>query len=158
VALVKGAALGGGTEFICACDLVYATEKSVFGQPEVKVGVYPPPATVLLPPMLGTRKATELIVTGRHVPAPEAKAIGLITDVFPEESFDEEAGKVISGLLNLSGSVLRKTVEVLRFGKRFLEVMEPVTGHYLGELMKTKDANEGLAAFLEKRPPEWSHE
>jgi cyclohexa-1,5-dienecarbonyl-CoA hydratase len=158
VALVRGSALGGGTEFLCACDIVYSTPKAAFGQPEVKVGVYPPPATVLLPPMVGTRRASEIILTGRIVPAAEAKEIGLITDVFAEEEFEEETGKAIDSLLNLSGVVLRKTIEVLRFGKRFLEVMEPVTGHYLAELMTTKDANEGLAAFLEKRPPEWTHE
>jgi len=158
VALVKGAALGGGCEVLMACDMVYATPKAVFGQPEIRVGVYPPPATVLLPPMVGTRKATEMILTGCHVPADEALRTGLITGIFGEEEFDGETDKVIAGLLNLSGSVLRHTVAVLRFGHRFMQVMEPVTEHYLESLMKTKDAPEGLAAFLEKRRPEWTHE
>jgi len=158
VALVKGAALGGGCELLMACDMVYATPNAVFGQPEIKVGVYPPPATVLLPPMVGTKKAAEMILTGAHVTAEEAARVGLITAVFGPEEFDDETGKVVESLLNLSGSVLRSTVEVLRFGKRFLQVMEPVTGHYLEKLMKTKDATEGLTAFLEKRPPEWTHE
>ena len=158
VALVKGAALGGGCEVLMACDMVYATPKAVFGQPEIKVGVYPPPATVLLPPMVGTKKATEMILTGCHVPADEALRTGLITGIFGEEEFDQETDKVIAGLLNLSGSVLRHTVAVLRFGQRFKQVMEPVTEHYLESLMKTKDAPEGLTAFLEKRPPEWTHE
>jgi cyclohexa-1,5-dienecarbonyl-CoA hydratase len=158
VALVKGAALGGGCEMLMACDMVYATPKAIFGQPEIKVGVYPPPATVLLPAMVGTKKAAEMILTGGHVDAAEARQIGLISNVFDEENFDEETGKVIDGLLNLSGSVLRHTVEVMRFGDRFMQVMDPVTAHYLESLMKTKDAQEGLGAFLEKRPPEWKHE
>jgi len=158
VALVRGAALGGGCEMLLACDMVYAAPNAVFGQPEIKVGVYPPPATVLLPPMVGTRKAAEMILTGSHVTAEEAARTGLITRVFTDEEFDAETAKVISGLLNLSGSVLRHTVEVLRFGKRFMQVMEPVTGHYLDKLMKSHDATEGLTAFLEKRPPEWTHE
>lgn len=158
VALVKGAALGGGCEMLMACDMVYATPKAVFGQPEIKVGVYPPPATVLLPAIVGTKKAAEMILTGGTVDAAEAHRIGLVSNVFDEESFDAEAGRVVDGLLNLSGSVLRQTVAVLRFGERFLQVMDPVTAHYLGSLMKTKDAAEGLAAFIEKRPPEWTHE
>jgi cyclohexa-1,5-dienecarbonyl-CoA hydratase len=158
VALVKGAALGGGCEMILACDMVYATPNAVFGQPEVKVGVYPPPATVLLPAMVGTRKASEMILTGCIVPADEAHRTGLITGVFPDEEFEAETGKVIDGLLNLSGSVLRHSVAVMRFGERFMQVMDPVTAHYLEKLMKTKDAAEGLTAFLEKRPPEWTHE
>lgn len=158
VALVKGAALGGGCEMLMGCDMVYATPNAIFGQPEIKVGVYPPPATVLLPAMVGTKKAAEMILTGGHIDAAEAHRIGLISNVFDEESFDEETGKIIDGLLNLSGSVLRHTVSVLRFGERFLQVMDPVTAHYLESLMKTKDAQEGLGAFLEKRPPEWTHE
>jgi len=158
VALAKGAALGGGLEMLMACDMVYATDNAVFGQPEIKVGVYPPPATVLLPPMVGTRKAAEMIMTGCHVAADEAKSIGLVTNVFSGDDFDAETEKILDSILNLSGSVLRHTVEVMRFGQRFLQVMEPITGHYLEKLMQSKDAQEGLGAFLEKRPPEWTHE
>ena len=99
-----------------------------------------------------------MIMTGCHVPAAEAKAIGLITNAFTNEEFDEETGKILDGILNLSGSVLRHTVEVMRFWQRFMQVMEPITGHYLEKLMQSKDAQEGLGAFLAKRPPEWTHE
>jgi cyclohexa-1,5-dienecarbonyl-CoA hydratase len=157
VALVKGAALGGGMEVLLACDLVLATPRASFGQPEIKVGVYPPPASILLPPMIGTRRANELILTGRTLRAPEAKEYGIVNHVFPDDEFDAKAEEIISGFLALSGTVLRRTVEVLRFGERYLEVMKPVSEHYHERLMTTADAQEGLAAFLEKRAPRWQH-
>jgi cyclohexa-1,5-dienecarbonyl-CoA hydratase len=157
VALVKGAALGGGMEVLLACDMVLAGPKASFGQPEIKVGVYPPPATILLPPMVGTRRASELILTGRILGAEEAQEYGIVNHVFSEEEFDEKAEEIVSGFLALSGTVLRRSVEILRFGERYLKVMEPVSEHYHERLMTTADAQEGLAAFLEKRAPRWRH-
>lgn len=157
VALAKGAALGGGMEILLACDMVLAVPRASFGQPEIKVGVYPPPASVLLPPMVGTRRASELILTGRILGAEEAKEYGIVNHVYTADEFDAKAEETIAGFLALSGTVLRRTVEVLRFGDRYLKVMEPVSEHYHERLMTTADAQEGLTAFLEKRAPRWQH-
>ena len=158
VAVVGGVALGGGCELILACDLVYASDGASFGQPEVKVGVYPPPAVVLLPDLIGPRRAAELILTGRTLTADEARDYGLVNAVFAPEALEEGAGKAIAGLTKLSGSVLRHSIEVMRSGSPYREQMALVEHHYLGSLMKSADAIEGLTAFLEKRKPEWTHE
>ncbi|MHC4860481.1 MAG: enoyl-CoA hydratase/isomerase family protein, partial [Planctomycetota bacterium] len=126
VALVGGAALGGGCEVMLACDLVYATEKASFGQPEIKVGVYPPPAMVLLAPLVGERRAADLILTGRIVSAAEALAMGLVNGVHPAEEFEEATEKVIAGLAGLSRSVLRATIELMRSGADYLDRMEGI--------------------------------
>jgi cyclohexa-1,5-dienecarbonyl-CoA hydratase len=157
VALVTGGALGGGCEVTLACDLVLASEKATIGQPEIKVGVYPPPAMLLLPDLIGPRRAVDLIFTGRILEAAEAREYGLFNHVYAADEFAAKADEVIGGLTALSGTVLRRTVEVMRSGESFREGMEPVEGHYLEELMTTKDAQEGLAAFLEKRRPRWTH-
>jgi cyclohexa-1,5-dienecarbonyl-CoA hydratase len=157
VALVKGAALGGGCELTLACDLVLSSDKATFGQPEVKVGVYPPPAVLLLPDLVGPRRASDLILTGRILKADEAREFGLVNHVFPLSDFDEKAEEIIAGMTSLSGTVLRKSVYVLREGGSFREASEELGKHYLEELMTTKDAMEGLTAFLEKRKPEWTH-
>ena len=157
VALVKGMALGGGCEVTLACDLVLASEKASLGQPEVKVGVYPPPAVLLLPDLIGPRRASDLMLTGRILGAEEAREFGLVNHVFTLEEYDEKAEEIIAGLTSLSGTVLRKSIEVLRSGDSFREAAENLGEHYLEELMPTRDAQEGLTAFLEKRKPEWTH-
>jgi cyclohexa-1,5-dienecarbonyl-CoA hydratase len=158
VALVKGAALGGGCEVTLACDLVLASEKATFGQPEVKVGVYPPPALLLLPDLVGPRRANDLILTGRILGAAEAREYALVNHVFGLDEFDAKAEEIISGMTALSGTVLRKTIEVMRDGDGFREASEDLGEHYLEELMTSADAVEGLTAFLEKRKPRWTHD
>lgn len=157
VARVKGAALGGGTELVSAMDVVLATPAATFGQPEIRLGVYPPPAMVLLPPLVGTRRARELILTGRILSAETARDYGIVTDVHPAEAFEEKSEAMIASLLALSGSSLRRAVEMLRSGDDYQKAMDPITEHYHERLMKTADADEGLCAFLEKRTPRWTH-
>ena len=77
IALVDGPALGGGCELVCACDIVIASERSRFGQPEIKLGVFPPVAAVLLPLIIGEKRARELILTGEVIDAVEAGKLGL---------------------------------------------------------------------------------
>ncbi len=157
VALVKGAALGGGCEVTLACDLVIASDKATFGQPEVKVGVYPPPAILLLPDLIGPRRAYDLILTGRIIGADEAREMGLVNHVFGLDEFDAKAEAIIAGMTGLSGTVLRRSIEVMRDGDGFREAAENLGEHYLRALMTSHDAVEGLTAFLEKRKPEWTH-
>ncbi len=159
LALVDGMALGGGCELAVFCDMVIASDRATFGQPEIKVGVFPPVAAVLFPHIIGRNRALELLLTGDTIGAAEAQAIGLINKVFPAESLREKTEEFISKLTSLSGSVLRLTKRAVDSGLRAsvdggLRAVEQL---YLGELMKTEDASEGLNAFLERRKPVWKN-
>jgi cyclohexa-1,5-dienecarbonyl-CoA hydratase len=157
VAVVDGAALGGGCEVALFADIVLASERSKFGQPEIQVGVFPPVAAVTLPHLTGRQKAIELLVTGAVIKADEAHRIGIVNQVFPVEGFDEQVDGYIGKLAGLSAPVLQLTKRSVTesMGKPFTDAMATVEDLYLGELMDTEDANEGLAAFMEKRKPEW---
>jgi len=157
LAVVQGACLGGGCELASFCDFVLASEKATFGQPEIKVGVFPPIAAVLFPYLIGRRKTFELLLTGEVIDAREAERIGLVTRVVPPEKVERAREELVAKLVGLSGVVLRLTKQAiyeaadLPFGK----AMEHVERLYLERLMGTEDAKEGLLAFLEKRKPVW---
>lgn len=158
VGVVQGAALGGGLEVLLACDLVLASDRAKFGQPEIKVGVYPPPAVVLLPHLVGSRRTAEIVLTGDTFTAQRAHEMGLVNRIYPADELEAGAEELIAGLAGLSGSVLRHTIQALRSSQSFRATMQPMQEHYLEGLMKTHDAMEGLNAFLEKRAPEWTHD
>lgn len=157
LAVVQGACLGGGCELASFCDFVLASEEATFGQPEIKVGVFPPIAVVLFPHLIGQRRAFELLLTGEVVDAPEAEGIGLVTRVVPLEELERVTEELVAKLAGLSSVVLRLTKRAiyeaadLPLGK----AMEHVERLYLERLMSTEDAKEGLQAFLEKRKPVW---
>lgn len=159
VALVDGMALGGGCELAIFCDMVIASDRATFGQPEVKVGVFPPVAAAVFPRLVGRNRTLELLLTGEVIDAGEAKAIGLINRVFPAQEFQEKSNEFIHKLTSLSGTVLRLTKRAVDRGlyASVLEGISSVEQLYLGELMKTEDAREGLNAFLEKRSPIWKN-
>jgi cyclohexa-1,5-dienecarbonyl-CoA hydratase len=152
-------ALGGGCELAVVCDMVLASDRASFGQPEIKVGVFPPVAAVLFPPLVGRNRALELVLTGETIDAAEAKGIGLINKVFPAPSFGEMTDEFIRKLASLSGSALRLAKRAVDRGlsEGFSEGITAVEQLYLGELMQTEDAREGLNAFLEKRKPVWKN-
>ncbi len=160
IALVDGMALGGGCELAVVCDMVLASERASFGQPEIKVGVFPPVAAVLFPPLVGRNRALELLLTGEPIDAAEAQRIGLINKVFPAATFGELTGEFIRKLTSLSGSTLKLTKRAVDRGldKSLSEGIAAVEHLYLGELMPTEDAREGLNAFLEKRKPVWKNQ
>jgi cyclohexa-1,5-dienecarbonyl-CoA hydratase len=159
-AIVNGAALGGGCEVATFCDIVIASEKSKFGQPEIKVGVFPPVAAAIFPKFMWSKKALELILTGVTISAKEALELGLINQMFPVENFDIEAEKFITEkLASNSAAILQLTKRAFIEGatQNYGEAIKKIEDIYLNELMKTNDANEGLAAFLEKRHPVWKN-
>ena len=160
LAVVNGSALGGGCELALYCDMVLATEKAKFGQPEIQVGVFPPIAALILPRIIGRKKAIELILTGETISSQEALTLGLVNKIIPEASVSEEVESFIAKFTKLSGAVLKLTREAALAGlnddiDKALEVIERI---YLDKLMKTQDAIEGLRAFLEKRKPHWKNE
>ena len=154
LAVVDGAALGGGCEVATFCDMVVASERSKFGQPEIKVGAFPPVAAVVLPRLIGRNRTMELLLTGDIIDAVTAERIGLVNSVYPTESFGEKIAELVEKLTAASAVVLklaRKAVGPLCAE----EEISRVERIYLDELMKTEDAHEGLNAFLEKRSPVW---
>jgi len=157
LAVVQGLALGGGCELACGCDMIVASEKAQFGQPEISVGAIPSVAAVLLPRLVGRKKAFELILTGDVIDAAEAKRIGLVNHVVPPEKLEEASRELVNKLKDKSPVVVKLTRMALyqSLDLDFRKAIDNVTGIYLNLLIKTEDAVEGLKAFLEKRKPQW---
>ncbi len=156
IAVVNGVALGGGCEVVLGCDMAIASEKAILGQPEIKLGVYPPPASVLLPRLIGWRKAFEIILSGDSIDAREAERIGVINKVVPDEELEKAADEFIKRFTSNSGLALTQARRALyrNFDLEFRKAME-VTGTDATLVMGGENSVEGLTAFLEKRKPVW---
>jgi len=156
---VKGQCLGGGLELALGGSLIFAAGDAKLGQPEIQLGVFAPAASCLLPPRIGQAAAEDLLFSGRSVGADEALRLGLVTSV----SADPEAAALAyfdQHLAGKSASSLACAVAAARGGylpevRRRINEVERL---YLDRLMQTRDANEGLAAFIAKRPPKWEHQ
>jgi cyclohexa-1,5-dienecarbonyl-CoA hydratase len=155
---VRGQCLGGGLEVALAGGQIFAAPDAQFGQPEMKLGVFAPAASVLLPYRVNQPAAEDLLFSGRSIGAAEAKAIGLVHTVFvdPETAalayFNQHlAGKSAAALACATAAARGALVRDVR--QRLAEVERL----YLDRLMATRDANEGLTAFLAKRKPQWEH-
>jgi cyclohexa-1,5-dienecarbonyl-CoA hydratase len=158
VAVVQGPALGGGCELTLMCDLVIASETAVFGQPEIRLGVFPPLASVALPRMIPPHLAAELLLTGRTWTAEEARAAGLVNRVATPEALKDAVATLVDELLLLSPASLRLAKQVMTLARRRPEAseIEDAERFYVERLMHTPDAVEGLKAFQEKRTPKWT--
>ncbi|MFZ5511551.1 MAG: enoyl-CoA hydratase/isomerase family protein [Pseudomonadota bacterium] len=159
VAALNGSAMGGGCELAIACDMVVATADAKIGQPEIKLGVFPPIAAILMPKMLPLPKVMELLLGGGLIGAAEAQQLGLINRVFARETFREDVQAFVNQFLSLSRVALMYTKKAVReaSGKPFFEALFTVEQIYLKELMATEDAVEGLHSFMEKRKPVWKN-
>ena len=154
VASVDGRCLGGGCELAAFCDILLATPRSVFGQPEIDVGCFPPVGAVLLPRIVG-RAAFELVLTGASLSAAEAARVGLVSRVV--DDLAGETAACVSRLTAKSGAVLALARKAVRQGARgsFRRALERSERIYREELLATSDVEEGVRAFLEKRAPRW---
>lgn len=155
---VRGQCLGGGLEFALAGNLLFAAPDAQFGQPEMKLGVFAPAASVLLPLRIGQARAEDLLYSGRSIDAPTALAWGLANEV----AEDPAAAAVAYFEKHLAGKSATSLAHAVRAAREpFAELararLDDVEALYLEELMATRDAKEGLAAFIEKRPPQWEH-
>jgi cyclohexa-1,5-dienecarbonyl-CoA hydratase len=159
IAAVRGHCLGGGMELAAGCDIVLASDNSRFGQPEIELGCIPPLATALYPKRIGPAKTFDLLITGRTVDCDEAEQMGFVSRQVPADELDIE-------LERLTDQITRRSLPVLWLLKRailagrdrsFDEALAESERLYLEELIETQDMHEGLAAFLEKRTPDWQH-
>jgi len=158
IAVVDGPALGGGCELVAACDIVIASDNSRFGQPEIKLGVFPPVAAILLTRIIGEKKAREMILLGEMIDAKEALALGLVNYVVPARELEQKSATVLAKMRDLSSSSVGMTHTALELGTaggNFDSALKLLENYYLNELMKTDDAQEGVRAFMEKRKPVW---
>lgn len=153
-ALVDGQCLGGGLELASWCTWVAATPNAKLGQPEIQLGVFPPMGSVLLPWRIGGSAALDLCVSGRSITAERARELGLVTEVTDDleawwDAFYEEnlQGRSASSLRFAERAVRARLYEDLRHELPKIERL------YVEELMATHDANEGIAAFMERRTP-----
>lgn len=151
VARVHGACLGGGAELLLACDAVVAAEDATLGFPEIRLGVYPPIACARLGTAVGSIRARRLILTGESLTGGEAAAIGLATRSVPAAELDAAVAAETALFARHSAAALRESRRAL-----LAPDLDEVEQLYLGSLMQTADAEEGLRAFLEKRPARWS--
>jgi cyclohexa-1,5-dienecarbonyl-CoA hydratase len=155
---IRGQCLGGGLEVALACGRLFAATDAALGQPEIKIGVFAPAASCLLPGRVGQSAAEDLLYTGRSVSGDEALALGLVDDL----SDDPEAAALAwfdQHLAGLSASSLRHAVTAVRrpVVERLALDLARVETLYLENLMITRDAVEGLQAFIDKRKPGWEH-
>jgi cyclohexa-1,5-dienecarbonyl-CoA hydratase len=156
---VKGQCLGGGLELAMGGSLIFASNDAKLGQPEIQLGVFAPAASCLLPPRIGQAAAEDLLFSGRSVGAEEALRMGLVNFA----AADAEAAALAyfdQHLAGRSASSLACAIAAARGGylpevRRRIAEVERL---YLDRLMQTRDANEGLAAFIAKRPPKWEHQ
>lgn len=158
VVAVRGQCLGGGLEVALAAHLMFTADNAVLGQPEMKLGVFAPAASCLLPELVGPMRAFDLLVSGRTVSGVDAAAMGIAkaSGADPEQA---ALAYVTEHLVTKSASSLRFAVKAARhdFAARVRTKIAAVERLYLDELMKSRDAIEGLQAFVAKRPAQWEH-
>jgi cyclohexa-1,5-dienecarbonyl-CoA hydratase len=157
-AIVRGRCLGGGFELALACDFVFAERDAVFGLPEIALGVFPPAASALLPARVGLARATSAIVTGATRPADDWFRAGLVEQLSEPGQIAADVDRWFElHLRGRSAAALRHTTAAARLALRqhAAAILPELERLYLGELMGTADAAEGIAAFLAKRAPRW---
>jgi cyclohexa-1,5-dienecarbonyl-CoA hydratase len=157
IAAVRGQCLGGGFELVLACDLIVSDRTAQFASPEIKLGVFAPAASALLPVRIGQAPAARLLLTGVAIGAEEAARLGLVARI--TEELDAELNDWLeSDFLLRSPSSMKFACRATRWPlRRALEQELPeIESLYLRDLMTTADAEEGIRAFLEKRTPQWS--
>jgi cyclohexa-1,5-dienecarbonyl-CoA hydratase len=160
-ALVEGRCLGGAFELALACDDMLATETALFGLPEIRLAAFPPAAAALLPLRVGASRATRAIVTGQSQEAGYWHDAGLLSLVAPQASLlDAAASWFDTHLGPHSASALSHAVAAARLTLRAQAepALDAAERDYLGGLVKTADASEGVNAWLEKRSPRWQNQ
>lgn len=161
LAKISGQCLGGGLELPLACNFLFADKSARLGQPEIVLGVFAPPASVMLPLKIGNARAEELLITGKIINADEAKTFGLLNDVFEtREIMETEVDNWITkNIVPKSASSLRYAVKAARasFNYFMQKNLPAFYDLFIKDMMETHDANEGIVSFIEKRKAVWKN-
>ena len=158
LAVVRGRCLGGAFELVLACDLVFAADDALLGVPEIALGVFPPVAAALLPHRVGASRAARAVLGGEALPAAWWAAAGLVDRVVPVDGLDAEVDRWFEQqLAPRSAAALAHAAEATRASivRTLPALLRALEQQYLERLMRTHDASEGIAAFMERRAPQW---
>jgi cyclohexa-1,5-dienecarbonyl-CoA hydratase len=159
VAVVNGAAVGGGSELAALGDLVIATPRAKFAQPEVTIGVFPPLAATVLPHLIGPKQTLETVLIGEPITADRALELGLVNRVVPEAQLAATVNKIVAQIAAQSGPVLSmaKRAVLGGMGLSLKDSLHKSIQIFLNELYGLEDSQEGLRAVQEKRKPQWKN-
>jgi cyclohexa-1,5-dienecarbonyl-CoA hydratase len=159
VCVVNGPAIGGGAELAAFGDLVVATPKARFAQPEITIGVFPPLASTILPFLVGPKTALELVLTGEVVTAERALELGMVNRLVPEAQLEATVKDLIARISAHSGPVLTMAKKAILggMGLSLREGLKHSMNIFLNELYRLEDSQEGLRALVEKRKPNWKN-
>ena len=157
--VVNGVALGGGSELAAFGDIVVATPKARFAQPEITIGVFPPLASTIFPYIVGTKLALELVLTGEAITAERAKDLGLVNRLVPEDQLEKTVNELVAKITSQSGAVLTMAKRAILggMGVSLKDGMKNSMSIFLNELYRLEDSQEGLRALVEKRKPQWKN-
>ena len=159
VMAVDGAALGAGFELAMMADILLASERATFGQPEIRLGFFAPVAVAWLSARIGQAHAVEVTCTGRSYSAAEMLARGLVSRVVARQDLPAALESVLADLRKASPLIMRMNVRLTRMlaGRPFEEARHAAERVFLEELTATEDVREGIASFFEKRRPLWKN-
>jgi cyclohexa-1,5-dienecarbonyl-CoA hydratase len=159
VCVVNGPAIGGGAELAAFGDLVVATPKARFAQPEITIGVFPPLASTVLPFLVGPKTALEIVLTGEPISAERALELGLVNRLVPEAQLEKSVEDLIARIAAHSGPVLTMAKRAILggMGLSLRDGLKNSMNIFLNELYRLEDSQEGLRALVEKRKPNWKN-
>ena len=159
ICVVNGPAIGGGAELAAFGDIVVATPKARFAQPEISIGVFPPLASTILPFLVGPKIALELLLTGEPVTAERALELGMINRLIPEAQLEPAVQELVKRISGHSGAVLSlaKRAVLGGVGLSLRDGLKHSMDVFLNELYRLEDSQEGLRALVEKRKPNWKN-
>jgi cyclohexa-1,5-dienecarbonyl-CoA hydratase len=159
ICVVSGPAIGGGAELAAFGDLVVATPKARFAQPEISIGIFPPLASTILPYLVGPKRALEIILTGEAVTAERALELGLVNRLVPDAKLEKTVDELIERITAHSGPVLMMAKKAILggMGLSLRDGLKSSMNIFLNELYRLEDSQEGLRALVEKRKPNWKN-
>jgi len=159
ICVVNGPAIGGGAELAAFGDLVIATPKARFAQPEISIGVFPPLASTILPFLVGPKRALEIVLTGEAISAERALDLGLVNRLVPEANLQQAVNELTERITAHSGPVLTMAKKAILggMGLSLRDGLKHSMNIFLNELYRLEDSQEGLRALVEKRKPNWKN-